>query len=203
VLGLAEAFVAGSEILPVAVPLMKHVSDKLRVNVGLAVADGDEMLYLHAVRRRDVSVPRLTAAGRRTPIEMTSLGRAYLATLAPQERSVLLKTFRKRHPDRWKNLNRDIRDAVRSVEILGYCRAGWLPGVTSIAAPVKVAGAPTYLVNISLSNALFDEARMRDELVPELLTLSATLRQALVAKTTALSCVKSVGRRDDFRTNAP
>ncbi|MBI4191763.1 MAG: IclR family transcriptional regulator [Betaproteobacteria bacterium] len=195
VLGLAEAWIAGSDVLPLAIPLMKRISDKLRANVSLAVADGDEMVYLHSVRRRDVGVPRRVVRGHRTPIEMTSLGRAYLATLTPKERSLLLARFRRRYPaHRWKTLGHEIGDAVRQVQRTGYCRVEWLPGITAVAMPIQVPGRIAYLINVGISSRQCDEARIRDEIVPGLLALGAALRQA-VERINDKS-VRSNGRND-------
>ena len=181
VLGLAEAFIAGSEVLAAAVPLMQRVSDALRVNVSLAVADGDEMVYLHTVRRGDIGVPRRVMTGHRTPTEMMSLGRAYLATLPPREREVLLAGFREKHRGRWKILGREIRDAIQEVHTRGYCQVNWLPGITAIATPVRAPGQ-TYVVNIAVSTPSIDEARLRTELAPALLGLAEDLRNAFFTR---------------------
>ncbi len=180
VLGLAEAWIAGSDVLLVAVPLMKRVSERLRVNVSLAIADDDEMVYLHAVRRRDIGVPRRVTTGHRIPMEETSLGRAYLATLPSQERLRLMASFRKRHPDRWTTMARDIRNAVSDVKKLGYCRADWLSGITAIATPVRVFGRTTYILGLSTSTELCDDATIRNELAPGLLDLADSLRKGLM-----------------------
>lgn len=178
VLGLAEAYIAGSEVLAAAVPLMKNVSDALRVNTSLAVADGDEMVYLHAVRRRDVGVPRRVMTGHRTPTEMTSLGRAYLATLSSRERESLYAGFRNKHLDRWKTIEQEIRNAISEVQTKGYCKVNWLPGVTAIAMPVQVADQ-TYALSIGVAARLFDDGRMSTELAPALIGLAGDLERAL------------------------
>jgi DNA-binding IclR family transcriptional regulator len=46
VLSLAHAMRSGSPLLAVAAPLMRAEAEKRRINVGLAVADRDEMVYL-------------------------------------------------------------------------------------------------------------------------------------------------------------
>ena len=198
VLGLAEAFISGSELLVAAVPLMKYVSDTLRVNASLAVADGDEMVYLHAVRRRDVGVPRRVMTGHRTPTEMTSLGRAYLATLPAREREILFTGFREKHRERWGNLERDIRRDMEQVHNEGYCEVNWLPGVTAIATPVQVIGQ-TYVISIGVSTRLFDEARMRNELAPALLGLARDLEKAFASQDSK----KTVKQRAQQRRVSP
>jgi DNA-binding IclR family transcriptional regulator len=162
---------------------MKRTSEKLRVNVSLAVADGDEMVYLYAVRRRDVGVPRRVTTGHRTPIEMTSLGHAYLATLPAQERSRMLAHLRTRYPEpRWKVLAQSIRNSVRQLQRTGYCRVDWLPGVTALATAVLVPGRPTYLITIGVAGEHCTDARIGEEIVPALLALGRSLSSAFTSQ---------------------
>src|SRR5262249_15229585 len=87
VLGLSEAWITGSDILTAATPLMQEVSRKLHANVTLAIADGEEMVFAHSVRALDKGLSRRVTTGHRIPIELTSLGRAYLATMSPRKRA--------------------------------------------------------------------------------------------------------------------
>jgi DNA-binding IclR family transcriptional regulator len=50
VLTLGHAMRSGSSVLRVATPPMAALARRLRINVGLAVRDGDEMVYLESVR---------------------------------------------------------------------------------------------------------------------------------------------------------
>ena len=50
VLSLAHAMRAGSPVLGVVAPLMRTLAEKMRINVGLATADRDEMVYLESFR---------------------------------------------------------------------------------------------------------------------------------------------------------
>src|SRR3546814_3842509 len=74
-LSLGQAMRAGSPILLVAGPLMRSIAEEFKINVGLAIRDRDEMVYLESVRyNRKVSL-RNVVAGLRVPIALTSLGR--------------------------------------------------------------------------------------------------------------------------------
>jgi DNA-binding IclR family transcriptional regulator len=76
VLCLSHAFKTASAEIRLAEPLMRKVSEKLKLNVGLAVADRLEMVYLESIRYRKNVALRAVASGQRVPIERTSLGRA-------------------------------------------------------------------------------------------------------------------------------
>jgi len=179
VLSLAEAYLVDSEVLPVAVPLMKRVADKLQVNVGLAVADGEELVYLHSIRRSFGGMTRHVTTGHRVPVEATAIGRAYLATLSGEELARLLKVVRPRHRRRWRSIEADLRKSIRQVQREGYCQVRWLPGVTAIATPIELPNRPPYMVNITVKTDQCGESRMSNELVPALLRLARNLHQAL------------------------
>jgi DNA-binding IclR family transcriptional regulator len=56
VLSVAHAMRTGSRILQAAVPLMREAAQERHINVGLAAADGDEMVYLESFRARSSPV---------------------------------------------------------------------------------------------------------------------------------------------------
>ena len=84
VLSLALAMRSSNPVLQVASPLMRAASETCRANVGLATVDRNEMVYLESFRYNRRRVLRTVVSGQRVPIELTSLGRAYLAA-APEE----------------------------------------------------------------------------------------------------------------------
>jgi DNA-binding IclR family transcriptional regulator len=178
VLSFAHAMRAGSPVLNVAAPLMRKVAEKLRVNVGLAVADRDEMVYLESVRyNRKVSL-RNVVAGQRVPMELTSLGRAYLSVAPAQERRALLALFKQRRSSGWGALRGAIDEATSSVRQHGYCAAAWQPEVVALATPIVVAGHPAYVLNISVTTpSSIEDAE--SELRGPLMALATEVRQAL------------------------
>lgn len=179
VLSLAHAMRAGSPVLGVLAPLMRTLAEKMRINVGLATADRDEMVYLESVRyNRKVSL-RNVVAGQRVPMELTSLGRAYLAVADETVRRALFAQFRQRRSSEWERL-RDELDAARlKVETLGYCSASWQPEVVAIAAPLVLPGRPIYVLNVSVTTkAAMTE--MEKQLSGPLLALRAAGRSALL-----------------------
>ena len=171
VLSLAYAMRQGSEILSVALPLMRELAEGRRVNVGLAEADGEEMVYLESVRRHRGSQFRHVTAGSRIPVELTSLGRAHLATLPRAELHAALARLRARRGSAWPPLGREIREAIAAVAREGYCHASWQPGVLALAAPLRLAGQPGYVMNLSLATEHITAAEIRDDLAPLLLGL--------------------------------
>ena len=168
VLSLAHAMRSGSPILQVAGPLMRSEAEKRKINVGLAVADRGEMVYLESVRYSRRVSWRNVVAGQRVPMELTSLGRAWLSTASEEERRSLMDQFRERRRSGWRDLAREITCAIDSVRQQGYCWASWQPQVVALATPVVVVDRPVYVLNMSITGdveAVEVVARLREPLI--------------------------------------
>ncbi len=126
VLSLAHAMRSGSPVLQIADPWMRKEAEQRKINVGLAVADRDEMVYLESVRYSRRVSWRNVVAGQRVPMELTSLGRAWLAAAPDEQRRSLMDQFRKRRSSGWRELAREISAAIDSVH-----RARLLLGVVA------------------------------------------------------------------------
>ena len=171
VLGLAHAMRAGSGLLQVAAPSMRAVAEKLRINVGLAVADRLEMVYLESIRYNRRPSMRTVVSGQRVPIELTSLGRAWLAGAGDAERAALFGEFAARRQE-WPALRQEIDSAIVSVRERGWCAASWQAEVVAVSTPLVEEGGRRYVLNASVSTngTLADVAA---ELSEPLLALAA------------------------------
>jgi DNA-binding IclR family transcriptional regulator len=179
VLSFAHAMRAGSPVLNAVAPLMRALAEKMRINVGLAMADRDEMVYLESVRYNRKVALRNVVAGQRVPMELTSLGRAYLAVVDGARRRALLAQFRQRRPADWQRLRAEIEAAKLSVEANGYCAASWQPEVVAMATPLVLPAGPIYVLNVSVATAAGLLATER-QLSEPLLALRENARAALL-----------------------
>lgn len=178
-LSLGSAMRGGSAVVTRGVPLMQRMAQKHRVNVGLAVPDRDEMVYLESLRAHRSISPRNVVAGQRVPTELTSLGRAYLATVQPEQLDALYAAFARRHPRRWAALRKEIEASIDSVHRHGYCAVSWQPAVLAIATPMRLEGLPIHVLNVSLT-ASHPLAGSVDELARHLLALSEDISKAVL-----------------------
>jgi DNA-binding IclR family transcriptional regulator len=174
VLTLGLAMRAGSSVLRVAIPPMTALARRLRINVGLAARDGDEMVYLESVRFNVRGAQRSVVSGLRVPIELTALGRAWLAAAAKEDCQALMAEWKTEHRGRWRKLEREIVEAMASVQIKGYCVASWQPQVVALAAPIVTDNRPVYALNVSVTTAASIAATVQN-LERPLLTLAAQL----------------------------
>jgi len=150
VLSVAHAMRTGSRILQAATPLMREVAQKRQINVGLAAADGDDMVYLESFRYNQRASLRTVVSGQRVPMELTALGRAHLSTLDEDERADRLASLERRGSRQWKPVRRQILDAIDHVRRLGYCVATWQPEVVALATPLTVPGHAPLMLNFSV-----------------------------------------------------
>ncbi|TEA78864.1 IclR family transcriptional regulator [Allopusillimonas ginsengisoli] len=178
-LSLGQAMRAGSPLLQTAAPLMRATAETLKINVGLATRDRDEMVYLESVRyNRKVSL-RNVVAGLRVPIELTSLGRAYLAVVSEAERHAIMAHLRARRSSGWDVLEVDIETAVKSVAIHGYCIASWQPEVVALATPLVFANHPIHVLNVSVAGG-GSQAKVEQRLYRPLLKLAELIMSNVV-----------------------
>lgn len=151
VLSLAHTMRSGSPVLSVAAPLMRAEAEKRRINVGLATADRDDMVYLESIRYSRRATWRNVVAGQRVPMELTSLGRAWLATAPDNVRRSLFEHFRDRRRGRWGALARDIGTAIDSMHRDGYCWTSWQPQVVALSTAIVLPDGPVYALNMSVT----------------------------------------------------
>lgn len=149
VLSLGHSYKTSSLELKVAEPLMRKASEKLKLNVGLAVADRLEMVYLESVRyNRNVAL-RVVAAGQRVPIERTSLGMAWIAKLSPASQENILGELKAQKMKNWDVIEKEILSAIQSMNRSGYCQASWLPEISAISCSVQLLNGRYASLNFS------------------------------------------------------
>ena len=178
VLSLAHAMQAASPVLQVAAPWMRSVAMELRINVGLAVPDRDEMVYLESVRYNRKASLRSVVAGQRVPVELTSLGQAWLAVAPPAQRATLMALFAQRRGAQWPALRQQIDAAADSVRRHGWCVASWQPEVVALAAPLVWHQHPVHVLNMSVSSPA-DPSSVAQQLQAPLRELAARIVDAL------------------------
>ncbi|QIO37484.1 IclR family transcriptional regulator [Bradyrhizobium sp. 1(2017)] len=178
VLSLGHAVRMGSPVLKVLGPLMRAESTRRRLNVGLATADRAMMVYLESIRYNSRPTLRSIVAGQQVPMELTSLGRAYLAAVPDADRDRLIAQFRRRSAAATKALIADIQKSIRAIRRDGYCAVSWQPGVLAVATPIVLDGLPIYALNMSVQDVEPNEV-LGAELGEYLMTFAARCKDAL------------------------
>lgn len=174
VLSLSHAMRSGSSLLQTARAPMLSEARRLRVNVGLALADRDEMVYLETLRFAGNPSLRQVVSGQRVPMALTSLGRAYLSTLTSADRRKQLAHLKSKHLRDWNALRQQIIQSMQDVERHGWCITSWQPQVIALATPILLEHQPTHVLNMSLHTD-DDPEKVATRLAPELMRLKGLL----------------------------
>lgn len=150
VLSLGHAMRSGSQVLSIAAPRMRALAERERINVGLAYPDRDEMVYLESIRYNRRLALRNVVSGQRVPMELTSLGQAYLAT-APSERLKMLEPiFKRRNGKHWPLVQSTLQASMACMQQHGYCWASWQPEVLALSTAFESTEGICVL-NVSVS----------------------------------------------------
>ncbi len=148
-LSLALSYRTSQAALDAALPLMRGLAEGRRINVGLAVLDQTEMVYLDSVRLGRSSLFRRLVPGSRIPVALTALGRAYMFAMPVDERQALLNRLAAEHGARWPRIQKEISASFKELRRLGYCWAEWQQGAVAIAASVREPNGQRYALNVS------------------------------------------------------
>lgn len=178
VLSLGHAYKTGSLELRIAEPLMRIASEKLKLNVGLAIADRMDMVYLESIRYTKNIALRTVAAGQRVPIERTSLGMAWIASLNTKQRECFFSEAKKQNIKNWGRIEKEIYQAIESMSKKGYCLATWLPEINAISTSIQMINGQHASLNLSTPA----ESGLRDVLesyAPQLMQLKGKLQQEI------------------------
>ena len=83
VLSLSRAALSGVDVREVALPIMRHLVDRIHITTHLAILDHDEAVYVEKVEAPGF-IKMNTWIGRRMEVHSTAVGKALLAYLDPE-----------------------------------------------------------------------------------------------------------------------
>jgi DNA-binding IclR family transcriptional regulator len=179
-ISLGFAALGHLDIRRVARPLMQELSEYTKSSVHLAVND---RLSMQVVDTYWNAAAFVIDIGSRLPIATTSLGRAYVAALPPEERKRILEAIRAKRPDDWPTTRKRFEQAFRDYDELGFCFGigDWRREVNAVAAPF-VPGDSSRPVVIGCSGPAFqlDPEMLKRDIGPRLTALVANLRSSVI-----------------------
>jgi DNA-binding IclR family transcriptional regulator len=190
VLGMAHVMRSSSFVLNESLALMQTVGRQIRVNIGLALPDHDDMIYLENLPFGPKASLRRIVAGQRVPMALTGLGRAYLSTLDEQALLEQFEHLKLRYARDWPIIEAHIRHDIAAVREQGYCAVAWQPSVASIAVPLVLPNEPVHSINMSLFTDQ-DLAQVAQTLAPALLRLRQLMVTRLVRRRQQLNALAS------------
>ncbi len=177
-LSLAQVYQSDAGPLNEALPLMEAMAFAERVNVGMAVGDLTEMVYLASARWSRRGLARHLAPGSRVPMDCTALGHAWLAGTDTAHRQELMERFSQKLGNAWPAARLAIRLGLEKIDADGWCMAMWQPGMMALATPVQGPDRSTYALNLSFPFATQDDEKLIDGHAQRLMSLRSRIAQA-------------------------
>ncbi len=184
VLSLGYASLAQMDIRRIARPLMQALAEHTKASVNFGVRDRLNMVYIDTYRNASTYAVQLNV-GSEISISTTSMGRAYLAALAKEERERLLEEIRLNDKEDYSRVKAGIDKSVIDYGEKGYCLSlgDWRPESHAIAVPLVPEDGSAIMV-FSCSGAAFQLSPQvfEDDIGPRLLNLVANVKTALKFK---------------------
>lgn len=180
-LGVGHAYLATSELLQAAQPLMQELADQLDVSVALGIPDGFDMLYVGYRVSRNVATLRL-GVGSVLPMQTTSIGRAYLWGLPPEQQRSLVEGHLRRAGPEAEALDQSLRASFAELDSRGTCAVmgGFQRNTFGVALPVRL-GRERTLMSMSCGKAdvELDLQAERERIAPALKAMAVRLEASL------------------------
>ncbi|HZU05148.1 MAG TPA: IclR family transcriptional regulator [Chloroflexota bacterium] len=178
VLDLGFAYLASVNVREVALPYMQALAAELNETVSLSVLDGTDIVYLERFRPKRLHVSVEVHVGSRLPAHCTSMGKALLAALPPEEREQRLASLRlEPWTPRTITDRRVLASELDRVQHRGFAinDEETVLGLRSVAAVIRDRnGCGAAALNVAVSAAVFSVPDLEIRIAPRLV---ATVEQ--------------------------
>jgi DNA-binding IclR family transcriptional regulator len=191
---------------------VRHLSEPFREEVmretGGAVAiggrDRHSMIYF-GQSRNGLTLGVQLDVGSRIPIATTAMGRAYLWSLAVEERTNLLRDLREHYGSRWTKMRDGIERSGEFVAKHGFAMSAgdWQDDVAAVGVALKLNdGTGPYAFNCGAPAFRFTEDRLRNDIGPRLVAMVRNIEAALGGMTLqSTQSRKDAAKKDGARKN--
>lgn len=178
ILALGHSYISSMPLATAAQPVLEHISHLLHESCSIATLDGIEIVYIaRANVTRIMSID--LGVGSRLPAFCTSMGRAILANLPPEElESVLARVEFKRYTERTITNPAKLTQALRQIRRDGYSIIDQEleHGLRSMAVPIQnPSGKVVAALNIGAHAQRVSIQEMQTKFLPHLLAAAQEL----------------------------
>ena len=186
VLGLGFAALQSDDMVQVAEPSLRRLSDSVRQNVNIGVLRGNQVLFIARIRHEAVMVTANIHVGSTRPAVVSSIGKLLLAHLPKSDVDARISREDLAATPTPKSISsrKDLHGALREIRERGWAMQDEedVLGLRSIAAPLRdQANAVVAGVSIAVPSSAFTADALVDELLPLLLGTCAEISHRLGA----------------------
>ncbi|WP_153949622.1 helix-turn-helix domain-containing protein [Cupriavidus sp. U2] len=179
-LALGRAARRGLEVVRVAAPLMRQLTEVAGVQLYLSTRDRLHMLVLEHCTPPGQEESTL-GTGARLPIAPSASGRAYLWAQKPAQQAELIELLKAANQESVYRFMPGVYAAFQELEEQGWC---FVPSPithesNSIAAPVHLRGSSEFVVAAMSVGTADSEQNLREVVGPQLLRVCAQIGRSL------------------------
>ncbi|WP_159078772.1 IclR family transcriptional regulator [Orrella marina] len=162
-LSIGQAYLDASPMARLVTPVMQSLADELGVSSAIATRAGLQMLYVAYRKSENISTLRL-GVGSLLPLDVTSVGRAYLWGMNESERDKVIEQIRVASGTKAEQRLKGISDAFTDLRTHGICMSivEYQPDAFGVAVPVYLGQARTLM---TLNAGAVHEAVTREYLL--------------------------------------
>ena len=180
-MAIGYAALANLGIRGIAEVHMRKLAEETGGDVAVGARDRLSMMYFAQCRGASNWSAGLDT-GSRIPIATTAMGRAYLYTLAEDQRTELLDKIKERAGDKWPAVYAGIQRAGEAMAKYGFTiSAGeWLDDVHGVGVALKMNdGTGPYAFNCGAPSFRFNEEKLINEVGPRLAAMVRDIEAVL------------------------
>lgn len=179
VLDLGYRYLASEGVGAIARPFMQELADATDCFIAIGVAEGIQITYTQTCQGPGPLILRM-GTGSRVPIAHTSIGRAFLAALTPEQRQPYYARIQADNPSEWPRIERSLQAAYEDYEQYGFCltEGEWTRDISGVGVPLVLEnGYRVVAFNCSGSALRLTQRIMIENLGPRLRDMVDQVRQ--------------------------
>lgn len=183
VLSLGYPLLANLDIRQVARPYMRELAKYAKGWVSIGIRDRLNMIYIDSERSNDVWRVK-PDVGQSFPILVSSMGRAYLATLKERDRTSLINEIKIKTPDLWQKYEVEIHKAMKAYGTLRFCtrHSDFVPDAHSVGACMSPTGDDEIIAfNCAVPIYALQPNQLERDIGPELVRMVRKIEVAVRA----------------------
>ncbi|HEY9460895.1 MAG TPA: IclR family transcriptional regulator [Paralcaligenes sp.] len=183
VLSIGYPLLANLDIRQVARPYMRELAKYAKGWVSIGIRDRLNMIYIDSERSNDVWRVK-PDVGQSFPILVSSMGRAYLATLKERDRISLINEIKIKTPDLWQKYEAEIHRAMQAHGTLRFCtrHSDFVPDAHSVGACMSQTGSDEIIAfNCAVPIYALQPNQLERDIGPELVRMVRKIEVAIRA----------------------
>jgi DNA-binding IclR family transcriptional regulator len=176
-IALGSTALGGLDVRRIARPALRELANFSTVSAGLGIREGLSMCYVECSRGQ-AAISLNNDVGTRLPIASTSMGRAYLAVCAPQERAAIYHELEGLDFVAWSKLRERLDRSLIEYREIGCSTSfgDWQDPVSAIAVGFQPGGGlPPMAINCGGPTVITSPSFLLDEVRPRLIELARGL----------------------------